>query len=167
MKNNKLIIPILFAVCVLSLCFMIFVLCRTIPTNTNTEFVPPEFDVNAVEGIPDVPEEYEWSEIYQDGMSFKVGISKKIIINADSQADVYLYSNEDNNVWLKLRILDDDGKILSESGVIKSGEYVKTVTFAEAVYNGQKVKLKIMSYQPETYYSEGSIILNTNIQSEG
>lgn len=166
MKNNKLIIPILSAVCVLSLSLMIFALCRTAPINTITEFVPPEFDANAVEGIPDVPEKYGWSEIYQDGMNFRVSINKKII-NTKNQADVYLYNNEDNNVWLKLRILDEEGDIIGESGLIKSGEYIKTVTLTESVYDGQKVKLKIMSYQPETYYSEGSIILNTNIQSEG
>lgn len=166
MKNNKLIIPILSVVCIISLCFMVFVLCRTAPSNTNAEFVPPEFDVNAVSGIPEVPEEYGWSEIYQDGMNFRVGINKKII-NTDNQADVYLYNNEDNSVWLKLRMLDEDGKILGESGLIKPGEYIKTITFTTSVYDGQKVKLKIMSYQPETYYSEGSIILNTNIQSEG
>lgn len=165
MKNNKWIIPILSVVCVVSLGFMIVALCKTAPTNT--KFVPPDFDRNAISGIPEVPGEYGWSEIYQDGMSFRVGISQKIILNADNQADVYLYNSESNDVWLKLRILDDDGEILSESGLIKSGEYVKTVTFAESVHNGQKVKMKIMSYQPETYYSEGSIILNTIIQSEG
>lgn len=166
MKNNKLIIPILSVVCIVSLCFMVFVLCRTAPPNTSAEFVPPEFDVNTARGIPEVPEEYGWSEIYQDGMNFRVGINKKII-NTNNQADVYLYNNEGNNVWLKLRILDEDGKILGETGLIKPGEYIRTITFTTSVYDGQKVKLKILSYQPETYYSEGSIILNTNIQSEG
>ena len=166
MKNNKLIIPILSVVCIISICFMVFVLCRTAPANTNVEFVPPEFDVNAVRGIPEVPEEYGSSEIYQDGMNFRVGINKKII-NINNQADVYLYNNEDNSVWLKLRMIDEDGKILGESGLIKPGEYIRTITFTTSVYDGQKVKLKIMSYQPKTYYSEGSIILNTNIQSEG
>lgn len=166
MKNNKMFIPILSIVCIISICFMVFALCRTAPKNSNAEFVPPEFDVNAVKGIPEVPEEYGWSEIYQDGMNFKVGISKKII-NTENQAEVYLYNNEENSVWLKLRMLDEDGKILGESGLIKPGEYIRTIAFTESVYDGQKIKMKIMSYQLETYYSEGSIILNTNIQSEG
>ena len=166
MKDKKLIIPILSIVCIISLCFMVFVLFRTAPASTNAEFVPPEFDINAESGIPEVPEEYGWSEIYQDGMNFRVGINKKII-NTNNQADVYLYNNESNSVWLKLRVLDEDGRILGETGLIKPGEYIKTVTFTTSVYDGEKVKLKIMSYQPETYYSEGSIILNTNIQSEG
>lgn len=165
MKNNKIVIPVLSVVCIISFCFMVFVLCRT--TSSNTEFTPPDFDENAAIGVPEVPEEYGWSEIYQDGISFKVGICKAIIANNNGQSDVYLYNNENNNVWLKLRIFDDNGKMLSESGLIKPGEYVKTIKFNEPVNNGQKVKLKIMSYQPKTYYSEGSIILNTNIQSEG
>lgn len=64
MKNNKLIIPIFYAVCDLSLSFMIFSLCSTAPTNTDTEFVPPEFDVDAFSGNPDAPKEYGLSEIF-------------------------------------------------------------------------------------------------------
>lgn len=167
MKINRMVIPILSVICVLSIFIMIFALCSTTPNTTTGEFVPPGFDANSEKGAPAVPEDLGWSEIYQDGMNFKVGISGKIIVDENDQTDIYLYNNEENNVWLKLRILDEDGNILCESGLIKSGEYIKSVTFSESVSNGQKVKLKIMSYQPETYYSEGSIILNTNIQSEG
>lgn len=167
MKINRMVIPILSVICVLSIFIMIFALCSTTPNTATGEFIPPDFDVNAEKGAPAVPEDLGWSEIYQDGMNFKVGISGKIIVDENDQTDIYLYNNEENNVWLKLRILDEDGNILCESGLIKSGEYIKSVTFSESVSNGQKVKLKIMSYQPETYYSEGSIILNTNIQSEG
>lgn len=167
MKKNQWGIIILSVLCILSICLMIYALIISTSNESNTEFVPPGFEENAVEGVPDVPDVFGWSEIYQEGMNFRVGISKKIIVDSENQADVYLYNSKENNVWLKLRLFDEDGNILSESGLIKSGEYVKTIMFYKPVLNGQKVKLKIMSYQPETYYSEGSIILNTEIQREG
>lgn len=167
MKINRLIITALSVVCALSIFIMIFVLCDTTPNKIRNEFIPPTFDVNAIIGIPDVPEDLGWTELCQDGMNYKVGICGKLIVDEAKRADVYLFNSEDNNVWLKLRILDENDNILCESGLIKPGEYVKTVKFNTSIDDNQKVKLKVMAYQPDTYYSEGSIILNTNIQNGG
>lgn len=154
---------ILFGICCISFCFMIFVLYKTAPVNS--EYIPPEFDTSAVTGMPEVSEEYGWSEIYEQGMNYSVGICKKII-NIDNKAKVYVYNSENNNVWLRLRILDENDEILGQSGLIKPGEYVEDIELSKKIYNEQKIKIKIMSYQKETYYSEGSITLNTNIQKE-
>ena len=66
-------------------------------------------------------------------------------------------------MWLKLRVLDQQNRIIGETGLIKPNEYVKTIKFDAAIPSDAKVKLKVMAYQPETYYSEGSIVLNTRI----
>lgn len=166
MKNSKLLIPVLLVSCIASVCFMVYTLTDMPNKKETTEFVPPDFEINIQLGKPDVHEKYGWSEVYQDGMNYKFGISSNIIIDKENNADVYFYNNEENAVWLKLRILDVDGNIISESGIIKPNEYVEKVQFLRTLDNGEKIKMKIMAYQPETYYSEGSVVLNTNIKSE-
>ena len=167
MKLKKTIIPILSVCCLISVLSMIYVLCTINSNIRQTEFIPPEFETAAQTDTPTIPAYLEWSEISHDGMTFKVGISGKIIVKEDNHADIFLSNNKENNVWLKLRILDENNNILGETGLLKPGEYVQSITFNESVVVGQKIKLKIMSYQPETYYSEGAIILNTIIKSEG
>lgn len=166
MKLKKVVIPILSVCCLISVLSMIYAL--SINSNSyQTEFIPPDFEMAAQTDTPTIPSYLEWSEISHDGMTFKVGISGKIIVKKDNYADIFLLNNEENNVWLKLRVFDENNNILGETGLLKPGEYVKSINFSESVIVGQKIKLKIMSYQPETYYSEGAIVLNTIIKSEG
>ena len=56
------------------------------------------------------------------------------------------------------------GNILGETGLIRPGEYVKTITFDKKVPKvGDEITMKIMGYQPETYYSAGAVNLGTTI----
>ena len=49
---------------------------------------------------------------------------------------------------------------MGETGLIKPGEYVKNVTLSKTLDAGEKIKLKIMGYETETYESAGSVSLN-------
>ena len=167
MKYKKTVISILSVCCLFSVLLMIYVLYKTNSNKNQTEFIPPEFETAAQTDTPVIPTYLQWSEISQDGMSFKVGISGNIILKDDNHSDVFLLNDKENDVWLKLRVLDDNNTIIGETGLLKPGEYVQSICFSKGVFSGQKIKLKIMTYQPETYYSEGSIILNTTIKSEG
>lgn len=161
---RKVVIPILSFLCFISALLMLFALNYSGKEQVN--FIPPDFDSEAIIGIPEPPQELGWSEISQVGMSYRVGIcgNGNIIIN-NGIADVYFFNSETNTVWLKLRVLDEQDNIIYETGLIKPKEYIKSIRFDE-VKDGEKIKLKIMAYEPETYYSEGSIILNTNAEIE-
>lgn len=161
---KKALVPILSVLCIVSVIIMIIVLCNA-PKN-DVVFVSPNFDAEAIKGTPEPPQELGWSEIYQDGMNFRVGICGKIVVYGDA-ADVYFSNTESNTVWLKLRVLDEQNNTICETGLIRPNEYIKSVKFDNEIQNGEKVKLKIMAYEPETYYSEGSIVLNTNIKIGG
>lgn len=163
-RLKNMIIPILSILCVLSVIVMAVVILA--PPKNNAEFVPPDFEGEAVKGIPEPPQELGWSELYQDGMNYRVGICGNVIVSGDA-ADIYFSNSKDNKVWLKLRVLDENNSIIGETGLLKPNEYVRSVRLATGVQDGQKVKLKIMAYEPETYYSEGSIVLNTNIKIGG
>ena len=111
--------------------------------------------------MPDVADE-SWTRIYRDGMNFSTYVCGKVVLNGNS-ADVYLTNDEGNKVWLKLRILDEEDNILAETGLLKPNEYVKTVTFDKIPKSGANIKLKIMAYEPDTYYSAGAVTLNTTV----
>lgn len=85
------------------------------------------------------------------------------VMTEGNEAVVYLTNPAENEVWMKLRVLDENGNVLGETGLIKPGEYVKSVALNTLPDAGTKISLKIMGYEPETYRSAGSVTLNTAI----
>lgn len=156
-ENKPLIISAVL--CILALTVMVFSLSVGNRQNEVT-FVPPPFDPNAQTGIPEVPKELGWSEL--DAKVFRVSVCGVIAPN-ETMADIWLTNPEDNDVWLKLRILAPDGKILGETGLIKQGEYVQSIILNTVPSTGSPIILKIMAYEPETYYSAGSVSINTSV----
>ena len=126
------------------------------------EFTPPPFEPAAVSGVPEVPESLGYISPYQEGMGYRFSVCGNVVMEGNAAA-VYLTNPAENKVWLKLRVLDENGNILGETGLIRPGEYVKDVALTENLPTGTKIKLKIMGYEPETYFSAGSATLNTAI----
>ncbi len=147
------------AVCIAAVIGMILSLVLTGGKSEQKEFVPPEFEPSAQEGVPTVADK-SWTQIYKDGMSFSAHVCGKVIIENDS-AELFFTNDSGNNVWLKLRILDEKNHILAETGLLKPNEYIKTIEFIETPQKGEKIKLKIMAYEPDTYYSAGAVTLST------
>lgn len=136
------------------------------PSGERPEFVPPEFDRNAVSGVPTVPDDLGWYEVYKAGMSFKAMVCGEIRIR-NGAAKVYFTNPKENTLWLKLRVTTEKGDILAETGLIKPGEYLPEITFDSLPDDGEKIILRLMSYQPDTYYSGGSVTLTTVAQIKG
>ena len=161
-KNRKnWAVPVLAVVCLLCLAMMAAALVHT-QSSAPGQFTPPSFDASAVSGTPDVPEELGWQEL--DAQAFRVSVCGAVVLEG-SQADVWLTNPEENNVWLKLRILDEAGAVLGETGLIRPGEYVQSVTFNTVPASGTTISMKVMAYEPDTYHSGGAVTLNTTIQS--
>lgn len=159
MNKRKIGLPVVIGMCLITIVVMIAVL---IVGNKKTQinFTPPPFDSSAQSGIPDVPENLGYSEF--DVQVFTMAVCGKLIY-ADTKVDVFLTNPESNTYWLKLRIVDEAGKTLGETGLIKPGEYVQSLTLDIVPKSSTAVKLKIMSYEKETYYSGGSASLNTTL----
>lgn len=156
--TQKMILP------VATLCFLtviIMILSLTLGhRQIQQRFTPPSFDATACLGKPIVPENLGWKLL--DAQAYKVGICGTIIPKKNG-ADVWLTNPEENTVWLKVRILDSNGNILGESGLIKPGEYVQSVMLQTIPDSGIPIVLKIMAYEPQTYYSAGAVTLSTKI----
>jgi len=146
--------------CAVSLAVMVFALTRQEVQTEMGEFTPPPFDAAAVVGSPAVPDGLGWQEL--DAQAYIVGICGKFIPNGNT-ADIWLTNPEGNTVWLKVRVLDEKGNILGETGLVRPGEYVQSVALDTVPKAGTPIVLKIMAYQPDTYYSEGAVSLSTKV----
>ena len=162
-QKKNYILPLAAVLCVLSLAVMVFALTRQEVQTEMGEFTPPPFDSSAVVGTPAVPDGLGWQEL--DAQAYIVGICGKFIPNGNT-ADVWLTNPVSNTVWLKVRVLDEKGNILGETGLVRPGEYVQSVALDNVPKVGTPIVLKIMAYQPDTYYSEGAVSLNTAISEE-
>lgn len=155
MKNKSLIIALI--ICVLSIGGFILALNSY---NKSKEFVKPEFEKNVKEGMPKLTKEdgFEEFEVSDEYIVYMTGETKL----EDNKLIVYFTSKKTNNVYVKLRIYKDD-EILGETGLLKPGEYIKEVKLDKSLKKDDKITLKVMGYEPETYYSAGSISLNTKV----
>lgn len=160
-KKKDYTVPILGAVFAAVLIFMIVAIC--VPKEAEKgEFTPPAFESAALVGTPEVPEGLGYTELYQDGMAYRVSVCGVVTMDGRN-AIVYFTNAESNEKWLKLRVLDAEGNILGESGLLKPGEYVESVTLTKELAVGTAIKLKIMGYEPEDYTSAGSVSLNVTV----
>lgn len=162
-QKKNYILPLAAVLCIASLSVVVFALTRQEVQTEKGEFTPPPFDAAAVFGSPADPDGFGWQEL--DAQAYKVGICGKVIPK-DGIADVWLTKPESNIAWLKVRVLDEKGYNLGETGLLRPGEYVQYVTLDTVPKTGNSIVLKIMAYQPDTYYSEGAVSLNTTISEE-
>lgn len=161
--NKKWILPAVSAICFLAIAGMVLILYFSGGQSRTGEFLPPAFETSAELGIPIVDQNLGWSEIYQDGMEFKAGVCGNVVTDNDT-AIVYFTNSDKFDAWLKLRILNKEDEIFGETGLLKPGEYVKSIKLTGKISDGDSIRLKIMAYEPETYYSLGTVTLNTTIR---
>ena len=157
-KKYQISVTLATGICLLALLIMIAILAFGRPQIVQP-FTPPPFDTAAKQGVPDVPGNLGWQEL--DAQAFQVGVCGEVFI-IDNLADIWLTSPESNAVWLKLRVLDCNGNILGETGLIKPGEYVRSVSL-NSIPDDPSIVLKVMAYEPETYHSAGSVNISTKI----
>lgn len=125
-------------------------------------FSAPAFDSNAVIlNADDIPQtaQYKSLSIKDD---FKVSMSSVVAIAYDT-IDIYFTSHNENAAWLKIEILNADGTVsYGESGLIKQGESLKQIKL-NSTPQGDELIVKILSYEPNTYYSLGTATVKIEI----
>ncbi len=159
-KEQKLLAA-LGAACLVSLIAMAIILAN--PKTVQAPFEAPTYEQSAEKGEPKVPENLGWKLLYQEGMQFKAGVCGNLKFE-ERAAQIYFTNPAENSVHMKLRITNEKGKILAESGLLRPGEYLKSIEFTKKPKAGQKINMKVMTYEPEDFTSAGSINLATTIQ---
>lgn len=131
-------------------------------TGGQPDFVPPPFDPAAQSGVPDVPEDAGYGQL--DAKAFRFSAAGALTVR-NGAVDVWLTNPDGSGVWLKVRLLAEDGTVLGESGLLRSGQYVRSVALDTVPQETMAVTLKIMAYEPDTYYSAGSVTLQTQLNA--
>lgn len=159
-KGNAVPKAVYAAAVVCALSLLAVVLCLFLTADRQGEFVPPAFDAAAQTGLPEAPAHLGWAEIRQEGMEFSAGVCGVFLVQ-DGAAEVYFANTSQTGAWLKLCVTDEEGNVLGQTGLIKSGEYVRSVALEVLPEDGSAITLKIMAYEPESYYSLGAVRLST------
>ncbi|MDD4414366.1 MAG: hypothetical protein PHR14_07460 [Oscillospiraceae bacterium] len=162
-NKKKITLGVLCTLCCLSVAVMILAI--RIAANRKEAFTPPAFDPKAITGTPDVPESLGYSPLEVE-RGYKAYVCGKLLAKG-SNVDVYFASHETNTVWLLLRIMDETESVLGETGIIRPGEYVETITLNTVPDKEKTVILKIIAYRPDTYTSMGTVGLNTKLRIYG
>ena len=128
---------------------------RQLPEPVVNAFVPPQFDAAAQTGIPDALDEslsYGTLELTPTAI-----VSMCANVNVENNAaQVYLTNHEGNQGWIKIKLLDEDGALLGQSGLLRPGQYVQWVELSAVPQKDGLVAAKILIYEPDTYLSLGS-----------
>lgn len=123
-------------------------------------FIPPLFEEKTVCGTPGDINRDDWRQF--DAQVYKFSICTSVTV-VGKKADIWLTNPQENSVWIKMRVLDETGNKLGETGLLRPGEYVRAVSFDEVPKDNTNIVLKLMAYEPETYYSAGSVQISTTI----
>ena len=126
-------------------------------------FVPPEFDAGAVSGSPEVTDQAMlYTELDVAG-NYRVSLCGSPVME-QGRLHLLFTSPADNSVWLKLRIMDQDGQVLGESGLVRPGAYLPYVLLEQIPGQGENLTVKVISYQPDTYLSMGSANIKVTVR---
>lgn len=128
----------------------------------SAEFVPPPFEEEAQAGIPiGIPVTANYQQLRVND-TFIAGMCGNLAVT-DGSADIWLTAPETNAVWIRVLLLDENGRELGSTGLLKAGEYIRRIRLTEQPTETTTVTAKILSYQPETYYSMGSAVAKVQL----
>lgn len=123
--------------------------------NQSVAFTAPPFETNFMESIPE-----DWSERngYREfDIAGKYTVSLCGLVEVkDSRAMVCFSSDPRNTVWARIVLLDEQGRQLGESGMLLPGQAIENIALCEQPSEPMDVVIKVLSYEPDTYYSHGS-----------
>ena len=118
---------------------------------------PSIFEANAIVGTPVVDAKLGWSVLnVQSG--YDVHVCSVLTADADGKLPIWFTSKHTNTVWVKLRVLDENGDVLGETGILKPGEYVEYLQLKEGTHSCS-VTVQIMGYDENTNSPIGNVSL--------
>ena len=121
------------------------------------EFTPPSFAQNAVAGAPDpgVVNNLPYGTL---ALSEEISVSmvSTLTVGENGEVEVWFTAPDSNQGWVLLRLMDEQGNLLGESGLLKPGQYVQVLTLNSVPRKSGMILARILTYEPGTYYSMGS-----------
>lgn len=151
---KKYIVILIIAAIIFGICYYL------IEKNNNT--INIKYEENVIVGIPEnIPEEMGYDSIFvEEGYEIALcGYPSKV----EERLEAYITNNQENNVWIVVKIYDSNDNKVGETGIIKQGEYVKDIKLNKELSAGN-ITIKIIAYEPNTFESRGNIAFKTIIK---
>ena len=129
-------------------------------------YAPPARESNAKMGTPTPDGHYLYSGLNTD-FGYQVMLAANLYRQEDGSLNIYFTNTAANEVLLLCEIVaEDSGDTLYKSGLLKPGEYVESLSPCMDFPNeATMVLVKIYAFEPKTYYSAGSTVLNVTLQA--
>lgn len=153
-KRQRVVVVILGGVLAAALILLAVLLATRSPDVIVSEFEAPPFDGSALLGVPEE--------------AIALGNYRSVDVNGNYSFSIcgapaykdgnllpYFASHGENEVWLLLKVYDADGTELGKSGLVRPGEYVTSIALSRTP-TGHAVTVKVLSYEPDTYFSRGT-----------
>lgn len=161
-RGQKIILTILAVLLAVALAVLAVIVSTREPEVIISEFQAPPFEENALRGVPAGVDKLEhYREIVVEG-GYTFSLDGTPILDGDRLL-VHFSSHANNAAWLRIRIYDMEGNKIGESGLLRAGEYVEAVSLS-SIPPIDAVFVKILSYEPDTYYSLGAATATLPIQ---
>lgn len=121
------------------------------------EFTPPAFAQNAAVGTPDpsVVNKLPYGSLTLSE-TISVSMVSTLTVDENGEVEVWFTAPATNKGWVMLRLMDEQGNLLGETGLLKPGQYVQTITLDSVPKKSGMILARILTYEPDTYYSMGS-----------
>ena len=161
MNNLEKILLLVLGLAVIVLAVVLLLQPKTTSQTVVGEFTPPPFEEMAVVGTPTV----YYPQIYGTlNLSEHASVSLySVPVVQDNTATVFFAVKEESSVWVRLRLCDEEGNILGQTGLLRPGEYVKDILL-ERMPTSTRAVAKLLTYEPETYFSMGSATAKIQLQ---
>lgn len=124
--------------------------------------------VGTLPGKTDAEIQSELNQIVEEGM-FNISIAPVIsFADGESQGQARIENIQANHYHMKVTITrDDTGDIIYESGGIKPGEYIESITLAEALPKGEyNATATFLAYDTESLIEVGKAAAKVTIVIE-
>ena len=153
-KKEKIILAVL-GVLVLAAAITVAVLAgNRQPQYVQGQFTPPPFAEGTVVGTPEnLDPALGYGTLNLDGSAVSLCANTTIV---NGKAQLYLTNAADNIGWVRIKLYSADGTQLGQSGLVRPGEYIRWIDLDTVPGSAGLAVIKIMLYEPETYYSLGS-----------
>jgi len=132
--------------------------------NDEPPYRPPLWEENAVNGVPEPEESLNYGTIETDG-GLIFALAGTMYQQEDGSLLLYFTNPEDSGVLMMCEIRGEGGKVLYQSGMLSPGQYVERLYPQCKLKNeAMKIEMKVYGFEPETYYSMGTVTLENTLQ---
>lgn len=155
-RSLLLALGILLMAAILAMTYRVFMF--------ETPFVPPEYEANARQGLPAPKDSLGFGSVTAP-TGFSVGLCGTMYQQQDGSLMIYLTNPETNDVNIRCEIKNKDGTLLYESGVLTPNKFIERLYPVTKFKNeAMEIQVLIYGYEPDTWYSKGTIILENVLQ---